>query len=107
MCIPCLYRRAALHSVSLDTEIYGRDVLTGELDVESGLEHTHDFRDLVSFLSDSHDVADIRRLLVAGGVTDFDRLSSCAEMVLRSKSELLTWIHDKAPARLLRDWGLT
>jgi 7-cyano-7-deazaguanine synthase in queuosine biosynthesis len=106
MCIPCLYRRAALHRINLDTEAYGRDVLTGELDVGSGLEHTHDFRDLISFLGESHDVASVRRLLVAGGVNDFEHLSDYAEMVLRARSELLTWMHNKASAHKLRAWGL-
>lgn len=107
MCIPCLYRRAALHRINLDTEVYGRDVLTGELKLGSGLEHTHDFRDLLSFLGESNDVASVRRLLVAGGMNDFKHLSDYAEMVLRAKSELLTWMHDKAPAHLLRSWGLS
>ena len=106
-CVPCLYRRAALHRVNLDTELYGLDVLTGELDIDCGDEHTYDFRDFITFLKESHDLTSIRRLLVVGGVDNFEQLTDYAAMVLRAKGELLDWLNEKARPELLRDWGLS
>ena len=49
-CMPCIYRRAALHQLAVDTEAYGNDVCTGEVDVSGDDGAGKDFRACLSLL---------------------------------------------------------
>ena len=105
-CIPCLYRRASTHVIGGDSELYGRDVCVGEVDIASGKKHTFDFRDLLSFLKQELSPADIRRKILFTGQIQDNEVEALTKMVMAAREESLSWLRDKSSAEQLRLWGL-
>lgn len=105
-CIPCLYRRAALHAIAQDIEKYGMDVCSGDLDINSGKGHTFDFRDLLTFLKVAPLSAQIRRNIRFTGSINEDEIGALTKMATDAREELLTWLRDKTPVELRQQWGI-
>lgn len=106
-CMPCIYRRAALHRIGLDTETYGNDICAGEVDPESELESANDFRALLGFLRGDPDRVEVARLLLANGRLDTGKLDDYAQLVLDTMDEVRGLLRDKAPLRVRTLAGLT
>lgn len=94
-CMPCIYRRAALHRVDLDHEIYGRDICAGEVDPSSVNAYADDLRACLTFLERHSSPEDIADLLVASGALDVSRLEAYAGLVSRAMDEIRTLLLDK------------
>jgi hypothetical protein len=94
--MPRIYRRAALHTIGLDTEVYGRDICRGEVDVLSNSELTDDFRACVSFLQGNFSNEQIAELLLENGKLNLNQLSSYADTVGRAMEEIRILLRDKA-----------
>lgn len=95
-CMPCIYRRAALHTLGLDTEVYGRDFCRGEVDVFSDNESADDFRACVSFLHNNYSQEQIAELLLENGRLDLNQLPGYADIVRRAMEEVRALLRDKA-----------
>lgn len=95
-CIPCIFRRAALHRVGLDDQVYGRDICTGEVNLYSKYVYADDFRACVSFLHRNPTKEEVARLLLANGKLDVSRLSDYADIIIRSMDEVRNLLRDKA-----------
>jgi 7-cyano-7-deazaguanine synthase in queuosine biosynthesis len=106
-CMPCIYRRAALHAIDLDTERYGRDVCRGEVDVED-TEHDvpNDLRACLSFLRRNHTREEVESLLRASGSLGTSDLTPYADLVWRAADELRQLFRDKGTAKVKRHAGL-
>lgn len=90
VCMPCIYRRAALNKTGLDNQLYGRDV-TQPLSRNS-------FRDLpalLSYLNKNLSLEQMKTDLVIYSSIPFEELNDYANMVLRSKAEVLKLFTDK------------
>lgn len=104
-CVPCLFRRAALHRLGWDDgRRYGYDVLAGELGLDEEIG-----ADLRAVLAWVHDATNgdrspqrmVNRMMLPPA------LSSTAVRVLETGlEEMRTIIHDKASSRLKRWAGL-
>lgn len=94
-CMPCIYRRAALHRMGLDREVYGRDICAGEVDPSSENAYANDFRACLTFLERHPSPEDIADLLVASGALDVARLDAYAGLVSRAMDEIRTLLLDK------------
>ena len=105
-CLPCIYRRASLHKVGWDTENYGRDICTGEVDLASDKTLADDLRALVSFLRRDVSREEIATLLLANGHLDRTRLPAYADVVARSTDEVRAWLRDKGPDDIRQRAGL-
>lgn len=105
-CIPCIYRRAALHKLGLDNELYGRDFCTGEVDIRSTQQSTTDFRTYLAFLRRHPSKAEIGKLLIRNGKLNLARLSEYADVVERASNEVRDLLNDKALDRVKRQAGL-
>lgn len=105
-CMPCIYRRAALHKIGLDTEIYGRDICNGELDLDSEKESVDDFRAYASFISKNPTKDQISSVLLANGTLDLSFLSEYGDMVFRALEEIRVLLRDKAINRVKRQVGI-
>lgn len=92
-CMPCIYRRAALHVVDLDKEKYGVDVCRSVPD--SRHSGANDFRACLSFLRREPSEVEIGRSLLAGGSLDLDSLAGYAATVRRSMDEIRHLLRDK------------
>jgi len=91
-CIPCLFRRAALHKSRLDQEIYGIPV---ELVHHLQGDGRADLLALITFLRRNHSDREIAAGLLGNGTLPFDRLSAYVDLVKRMRIEVLTWLRAK------------
>lgn len=93
-CVPCMYRRAALHRAGLDNGLkYGIDVCAGELEVEDEGETADDLRAMLDSLRARRGVRDIVREIRA--VAPVEGVEEYAETVMRSTEEVRAWVRDK------------
>lgn len=83
VCMPCLYRRAALLSIS-DTTTYGNDVDLLCFETKKG----QDVGACLEFLKTPLTPKEIREELIINGVKDLSKLDRYIELVLKTRSEL-------------------
>jgi hypothetical protein len=103
-CIPCLFRRAALHAVKLDVgKEYGFDVCADELTMASDLDSSEDLRALISGLRGLNTEADIRRAITT--VATVEPLKSYVALVKRGLAQIWVWIDEKGSASLRKAAG--
>jgi hypothetical protein len=106
-CMPCVYRRAAFHGIGLDTEVYGVDVCTGQLDLDDrDGEAADDFRACLSFLRQGHTRKAVARMLLANGPLPLADLPGYADTVYRAMDEVRRWLGAKAHAPIRHRAGL-
>ena len=109
MCLPCLYRRVALHAVGWDSERYlGTDVFNGtkyDLHIRSQ-KRTWDFNALLNFISRRMNEDTIRTELIANGIRDKRKLDEYTELAMHSYEQVKDWIAAKAPAEIKHRIGL-
>lgn len=107
-CMPCIYRRAALHAGGLDSESYGADICRGEVDLDDPkLEGPNDVRAFFSFLRADHSARRIGSMLVANGRLDPARVGEFSALVLRTMDEVRALLRAKATADVRRRAGIT
>jgi len=94
-CLPCIYRRAGLHTANLDYQTYGSDICTGEVNLLSDYMYANDFRALVSFLRQNLLEEEISKLLLSNGSLELDRLSEYSGLIKRAMGEVRRLINDK------------
>jgi len=95
-CMPCIYRRAALHAAGWDDERYGDDICKGEVSIDADGEKSADLRACLAFLRENMDIHEISSMLMASGSLDVRRLPAYAAMVQRTMNEIRTLLRDKA-----------
>ena len=93
MCMPCIYRRAALHQKKWDSQIYGVDILN-----ISVVSRGNDFPALFDYLNTPLSKETIKRNLVVYGSLPLENLDNYAEVVIRSRKEILSWLKHKGNA---------
>jgi hypothetical protein len=105
-CIPCLFRRAALHHCGMDDgQKYGIDVCKGELSADDSLRSAEDLRAVLDFLAKKYSDAEIRKLLVS--VARMPELNERVQVVQRGADELRKWIASKGTAEMQAASGIT
>lgn len=104
--MPCIYRRAALHAARLDSEVYGNDICTGEVDPTGISSAANDLRSLLNFLDNNPSQEDVEDLLFANGTLPERDLPMYAGLVLRAMDEVRALLRDKATLEVKRFAGL-
>lgn len=95
-CMPCIYRRAALHSIGMDSETYGNDVCAGEVDVcDPNTDAADDLRACLSFLRRNHPIESIAKMLIANGALPPKDAIPHASTVTRAMDEIRQLLRDK------------
>ena len=87
-CMPCIYRRAALNKANLDNQLYGNII-------QNVSTLTNDLPALFSFLNRYIPIETMKRDLLVNGSISIENLTQYANMVLRSKNEVLQLFSDK------------
>jgi hypothetical protein len=105
-CMPCIYRRAALHQLDWDDEVYGDDICLGEVNLTDNGEKPNDLRACFSFLKRNLGVGEISSLLIANGSLDISRVTAYASIVHRSMDEIRQLLRDKAIPQIKRLAGV-
>lgn len=101
-CMPCIYRRAALHAFGLDDELYGDDICLGEVNINATGSKPNDFRACLSFLRRNATASDISSMLMANGSLEFSKIPTYSAMVIRAMDEIRCLLRDKATPEVLR-----
>jgi len=105
-CMPCIYRRAALHKIGLDVEPYGRDFCQGEVDILGDRQLADDLRACFSFLIQDTSREDLIKNLLINGNSDVQHLGDYADLVIRARNEIRTLINNKGNNDIKRQSGL-
>jgi hypothetical protein len=106
-CMPCIYRRASLHTIGLDKETYGVDICAGDVDLDSAASDVpNDFRACLSFLSKALDRRKVASLLMASGPLPIADLPAYSALVLRAMDEIRRLLKDKGIEPVRRRAGL-
>jgi hypothetical protein len=103
-CVPCLFRRAALHAGGLDTETYGTDVCSPTRTPKG---RDDDLIALLSFLRRNLSADGVARTLACNGPLPADRLRDYSDVVMRMRDELRTWLAAKAPRKVKTAAGIS
>jgi hypothetical protein len=91
VCMPCIYRRAALHVIGCDNQLYGTDLFT----TSKSISDITDMTALFDFLSRKLSKEDIKRTLLVNGSFDSKQLDKFADLVINVRTEIKQWIKDK------------
>jgi 7-cyano-7-deazaguanine synthase in queuosine biosynthesis len=106
-CMPCIYRRAALHSAGLDSESYGLDLCKGEVDFNDASERgPADLRACMSFLRNNYTPDEIKRFLLSNGTLEIGKMNEYAGLVVRAFDEIRQLLRDKARKDIQRMAGI-
>lgn len=96
ICMPCIYRRAALHKKGWDNDVYGNNLLT----IKDIQEAKPDVKALFDYLGTPMNLVDIKRNLLVNGSIEISNLDAYANLVHNSRVEILNWIRDKGNQEL-------
>jgi hypothetical protein len=91
VCMPCIYRRAALHKKGIDTQLYGIDIFTTRKPPLS----IPDMPALFDFLKRGLTREEIKRTLIVNGSFDPHEIDDYASLVERVRIEIKNWIKAK------------
>lgn len=98
-CMPCLFRRAALHAANLDSGgEYGVDVCSDELTIESDRISANDLRAVTGGLRHFNTEASIRKAVSV--VASMEPMKDYVALVQRGFDELRSWIRDQGSPSL-------
>lgn len=102
VCMPCIYRRAALHKIGV-SEVVGTDIFHS---VKRGVMDIPDMPALVSYIRKDISKEEIKRNLLINGSLSLDKLDEYASVVLRTREEIKQWVRDKAPRDIKMLFGV-
>ncbi len=106
-CMPCIYRRAALHKVDLDNELYGDNICRGWTKLKDPkAEAPNDFRACLSFIRRNPSEDEIARMLAANGEHNVSSVRGHAATVHRAMAEIAEWLKAKATKEIRKRAGL-
>ncbi|HEY3412776.1 MAG TPA: Qat anti-phage system QueC-like protein QatC [Armatimonadota bacterium] len=105
-CMPCIFRRAALHAAGMDNALYGTDICAGELDIVDAELSASDFMACLSFLRQDYSRDDLVAKIISNGPVPSDRAGAHAATVWRAMEELRHLLRDKAIAPIREAAGL-
>lgn len=97
-CMPCIYRRAALNKAGLDNEEHYGNFITKVSSLGK-----NDLPALFSYLKRDISLEQMKRDLLVNGNIDINDLTKYAEMVLRSKDEVLKLFREKGNSFVKRE----
>ncbi|MES3030957.1 MAG: Qat anti-phage system QueC-like protein QatC [Patescibacteria group bacterium] len=96
VCIPCLFRRASLHSSGRDDEAYGK-----RIEAITSLSSTPlDVLALLTFVRRNPPDREIAAGLLGNGSLPLDQLTLYVDLVKRMRAEVLTWLKASGSAYL-------
>lgn len=107
VCMPCVYRQAALQLFT-DTTRYGNSINKTNSGKKLFLVSTQgeDFNACLDFLAKPHDPLNVRGELLANGIKNIALLDSYVKLVKRSRQEVSLWIKNKGNAVIRNKGGI-
>ncbi len=106
-CVPCLFRRAALHCAGLDTEPYGFDLHSVSYALGSQRDGWNDLLALLECVRANPSVEAIGDTLLASGPLPVGQLDDYARVIRRTRDEVAAFIEAKGSATIKQLAGLS
>lgn len=103
VCMPCIYRRVALHRIGKDNEIVGTDFFNPQ---KYDFEELSEVPALIDYLTNPITKEDIKRNLLVNGSLPLEKLEQYAEVVYRTRNEIKDWIRDKSSDDIKNKFGV-
>jgi len=92
-CMPCLYRRAALHTMQRDDgQQYGLDLLADEVDLDGNSPGANDARALLYLVRSQAPLDELEDRLFINGQLDVVQRQQYAQLVDRTVAEVREWV---------------
>lgn len=102
VCMPCVYRRAALHKIG-EREVVGTDIFNSH---KRSVMEIPDMPALACYLRRDLTLQEIERGLLINGPLPLDKLEEYAKVVMRTRDEIKQWIRDEASDEVKRLFGI-
>lgn len=96
VCMPCIYRRAALHKIYVEEHV-GTDIFNSR---KRDIMQIPDMPALISYLQNDLTKEEIEMGLIENGPLPLDKLGEFSDVVMRTRKELKLWIDDCAPENI-------
>ena len=103
ICMPCIYRRVALHKIGIDNEIVGTDIFNPR---KYSLEKLPDVPAFLDYMRTSLTVEDIEKNLLINGTLPLDKVEQYAQVVNRTREQITDWIRDKGSVEIKKKLGI-
>ncbi len=105
-CMPCIYRRAALHSVIMDNEGYGNNICNGDVDIDGPTVSANDLRAFLSFLKIQASKEAVASSLRGTSKMEYAQFTEAVDIVWRASNEVRALIRDKGVTKIKHAAGL-
>ncbi|HWM26523.1 MAG TPA: Qat anti-phage system QueC-like protein QatC [Chthoniobacterales bacterium] len=92
-CVACLFRRASLHAIGQDSELFGHDVFRGQPQAYP------DFHALLGLIATKPTDRDIARSLIANGRLPLKQIDAYVGVIRRMIDEVVRWVSDKGSSK--------
>ena len=103
ICMPCIYRRVALHKIGLDKEIIGTNLFNP---IKYPLEKLPDIPAFIDYMNKSFTIEDIEKNLLVNGTLPLDKVEDYADVVKRTRNEINKWIQEKGSVEIKNILGI-
>jgi 7-cyano-7-deazaguanine synthase in queuosine biosynthesis len=103
ICMPCIYRRVALHKIGLDTAIIGTDLFNP---IKYPLEKLPDVPAFIDYMKKPLTIEDIEKNLLVNGTLPLDKVGEYADVVKRTRIEISEWIRKKGSVEIKNILGI-
>lgn len=92
VCMPCIYRRAALHKIQISEEV-GTDIFNSQ---KREIRRIPDMPALMNYIRKDLRLSTIKQKLMVNGSLPLKQLENYASVIMRTRDEIKQWIRDNA-----------
>jgi hypothetical protein len=103
VCMPCIYRRVSLHQIGLDDENVGTNLFNPQ---KYKLENLPDVAAFLDYMENPLTIEDIEKNLLVNGTLPLDKVEQYADVVNRTRSQIMDWIRDKGSVDIKNKLGI-
>lgn len=103
ICMPCIYRRVALHRIGIDNEVIGTNLFNPR---KYPLEKLPNVPAFLDYMRNSLAIEDIEKNLLVNGTLPLDKIEQYASVVYRTRSQIIDWIRDKGSVEIKKKLGI-
>jgi 7-cyano-7-deazaguanine synthase in queuosine biosynthesis len=97
VCVPCIFRRASIHSVGLPAEQYGNDLTPSRLMQIIQSQHNHDLSAVIDFIERNDNADTIWQTLRSNGRLDSSLKDQYISLIERLRDEVKSWVQSMGP----------
>lgn len=103
ICMPCIYRRVALHRIGIDDEVIGTNLFNPQ---KYPLEKLPDIPAFLDYMRNPLSIEDIEKNLLINGTLPLNKVEQYASVVFRTRSQIIDWIKDKGSVEIKKNLGI-